>query len=51
MVFGFFIKIFGSGIKGEENVHLLRCFSALALLLELRIDGLLLLLHKLCLPE
>jgi hypothetical protein len=31
--------------------HLLRRFCTLSLLLELRVDGLLLLLHELCLPE
>jgi hypothetical protein len=37
--------------KEERNAHLLRCFCTLALLFELRINGLLLLLHQSCLQQ
>ncbi|SRR6266404_3889368 len=43
--------MYGGGIKEGENAHLLCRFCSLALLLKLRIDSLLLLLHKLCLPK
>jgi hypothetical protein len=38
-------------VKEERNAHLLRRFCSLALLFELRINGLLFLLHKPGLPE
>jgi hypothetical protein len=46
----FFAKMSDNGIKRGRNAHLLSRFCAFALLFELRINGLLLLLHKLCLP-
>lgn len=48
-------RLFGKMMVTEREegccAHLLRGFCALSLLFELRVDGLLLLLHELCLPE